>query len=593
MDSQERGRDTLLRLGFLLLVLSAVAIAAAVVRTSFFRERSRGDALSFVPEWHEIAAVGARIGSSTAAVSVIVFADFECPACAAFHEITRALVRDYSHDVAVLHVNYPLAYHPYAWAAARASQCTARLGRFAEWADAVYAREEPLGDTAWARLASRAKVGVPELIARCANDTTLDARLHKETAWGARIGVTETPTVLINGWRFNRAPDRNQVEIAVRALLVGEDPNGALAAAHRRFQQGVPTRTLDAANGRVNDEFTNLTGIRELADGRVLLVDGRENRIVVADLVSGASRPAMQRGSGPGEYSSLTGLYPLAHDSTLVPDAVARRWTILAGDRIGATLGASRPAIVAAAALADGIFFGVDTTEAALVAVTVPPPSRTGTFNIGERDSVAFATIARQTGRVDTAGWLRADPMKQVVQLGEAGVVLRVENSYPPWGIGDRAVLCGDGWVAAARTQPYRVDWRSPSASWRRGPPIAYTVIPVTAAEKRLYMAALVAGTDRAPEPPERFPDWPAQIPALRGPWTLVCGPSGTVLVWRNTSGLDPRSQYDIIDRSGRLAARLLLDRDQRVLGFGKKAVYVITRDADRVQRVQRHPYPW
>jgi hypothetical protein len=65
------------------------------------------------------------------------------------------------------------------------------------------------------------------------------------------------------------------------------------------------TIQLKPATVRLAEEFTSIDQIRELADGRVLIVDGHENRLVVADLARGTVLPLSHLGSGPGEYRSL------------------------------------------------------------------------------------------------------------------------------------------------------------------------------------------------------------------------------------------------------------------------------------------------
>ncbi|MCC6246098.1 MAG: hypothetical protein IT353_24910, partial [Gemmatimonadaceae bacterium] len=46
--------------------------------------------------------------------------------------------------------------------------------------------------------------------------------------------------------------------------------------------QSLPAITLAAANATLDDDFVGLTSVRELADGRVLLTDGRDQQIYLA-----------------------------------------------------------------------------------------------------------------------------------------------------------------------------------------------------------------------------------------------------------------------------------------------------------------------
>lgn len=46
-------------------------------------------------------------------------------------------------------------------------------------------------------------------------------------------------------------------------------------------------RALQPANARLDEAFTRILSVRELSDGRVLVTDDRDNRLVVADMKAG------------------------------------------------------------------------------------------------------------------------------------------------------------------------------------------------------------------------------------------------------------------------------------------------------------------
>ena len=120
----------------------------------------------------------------------------------------------------------------------------------------------------------------------------------------------------------------------VPALLL---PTILLAQTPSSMRLQPPTARLDA-------ELSDLTNVRELSDGRVLLFDRKEGRFMVADLGTGAMRDVSRRGAGPGEFQAIVAkLLPLTGDSTLAPDIT--RWLILDGDSVVATLPPDTPAI--------------------------------------------------------------------------------------------------------------------------------------------------------------------------------------------------------------------------------------------------------
>ena len=53
-----------------------------------------------------------------------------------------------------------------------------------------------------------------------------------------------------------------------------------------------------------------------------------------------------------------------------------------------------------------------------------------------------------------------------------------------------------------------------------------------------------------------------------------------------------PEPRYDVIDRRGVVNGQLVLEPNERLVGFGARSVYVVERDADDIERIRRHPWP-
>jgi len=65
----------------------------------------------------------------------------------------------------------------------------------------------------------------------------------------------------------------------------------------------------------------------------------------------------------------------------------------------------------------------------------------------------------------------------------------------------------------------------------------------------------------------------------------------GWLLVKRVPTVAEPGTRYDVIDRTGRVVRRIVLPLNQTILGFGKRSVYVVARDDNGIQRVQKHAW--
>jgi hypothetical protein len=58
--------------------------------------------------------------------------------------------------------------------------------------------------------------------------------------------------------------------------------------------------------------------------------------------------------------------------------------------------------------------------------------------------------------------------------------------------------------------------------------------------------------------------------------------------VQRYAPAADTRTHYDVIDRRGVVVARVDVPNGGRIVGFGARSIYVVRKDADDLQYLQR-----
>src|SRR5688572_32213929 len=107
---------------------------------------------------------------------------------------------------------------------------------------------------------------------------------------------------------------------------------GLIAIAVPAFAQNVPTRTLTKADAEYSEPFTQIAGLRELKDGRLIVIDPRDKTVQVVDLKAGTATKLGREGSGPGEYGLPMRLLPLANDTSAVVDMLNTRMLLINPD---------------------------------------------------------------------------------------------------------------------------------------------------------------------------------------------------------------------------------------------------------------------
>jgi protein-disulfide isomerase len=217
------------------LTAAAVVMAAVLVKREFFATagptaRTQPPTPTAFPfhydeRWTELPAHGIRMGAPDAPIQLIELADLECPACRTFHLHTlREAKAAFGEAMAVTFVHFPLPYHRFAMPAARAAECAAEQGRFAEFLDVVFEKQDSLGLKPWESYASEAGVPNAATFVRCTHATGAIPRIDSGVAVGGRIQVTGTPTVFVNGWRFGRSPRSEELTRVIDDLLEGREP---------------------------------------------------------------------------------------------------------------------------------------------------------------------------------------------------------------------------------------------------------------------------------------------------------------------------------------------------------------------------------
>lgn len=341
---------------------------------------------------------------------------------------------------------------------------------------------------------------------------------------------------------------------------------------------------LAAPNATLAAEFTMVTSVRELPDGRVLVLDRSEKKLGVVDWATNALTPIGRNGSGPGEYVQPTGLLSLGGDSTLMPDPRNGRWLLLRGESIVATIGPDAPALKNGGRQPNG-------ADARGHVIATGPISRAPpAITLPRLDSQFVLRFQRSTGRADTVAVIRAH-LAQIKTQGPADRPTSISIIRNPLADGELAALFPDGWIAIARIEPYRVDWIAPDGKQIRGQPLPFQRVRLDEREQRAFLERQADRSGTAPRDPGSMPDWPESVPAFL-PGSLLPAPDGLLWIRRTGTAADPSPPYDVIDRRGALVARVMAGTDVQVIGFGRAAVYTVATDDNGIQRLQRRGMP-
>ena len=146
---------------------------------------------------------------------LVVYGDFECPyTAAAMREIDHLRARGTAFEVVFRH--FPLReIHPHAQAAAEAAEASARQGRFWEMHDVLFRNQMRLEPDDLRRFAERIGLDLEHFESDIADPNTKD-RIERDIETGLLSGVDGTPSLFIDGLRYEGPRDADSLDKALR-----------------------------------------------------------------------------------------------------------------------------------------------------------------------------------------------------------------------------------------------------------------------------------------------------------------------------------------------------------------------------------------
>jgi protein-disulfide isomerase len=138
-----------------------------------------------------------EMGPADAPVTLVEWADFECPTCRAFYPLLEGLMQRFPGQVRLVYKFYPLSAHPHGEQAARAAVAAMNQGKFWPMHHLLFDNQDRLEQADLERYAKELRLDLPKFRADMQSEDTT-ARIRKDRAQADGIGLTGTPMLFIN-----------------------------------------------------------------------------------------------------------------------------------------------------------------------------------------------------------------------------------------------------------------------------------------------------------------------------------------------------------------------------------------------------------
>ena len=203
--------------------LSGVIVGAIKSGKNVSEALAAAEASKFTPKLLdpavEIPTAGAPVtGPAAARVTLVEFSDFQCPYCAKAMGNLDALLKAYPTQVKLIFKQFPLETHPQASISAAASLAAYRQGKFWEMHNALFANRTKLSRKTILDLATGLGLDMKRFTAEL-DSPEIKKAVATDVADGNRIGVDSTPTVYIDGQKYNGSLALDAIKPVIDAEL--------------------------------------------------------------------------------------------------------------------------------------------------------------------------------------------------------------------------------------------------------------------------------------------------------------------------------------------------------------------------------------
>jgi hypothetical protein len=374
---------------------------------------------------------------------------------------------------------------------------------------------------------------------------------------------------------------------AIALLLCGVlSANEVVGQAPKEVRLG-PSRVLQTG-------FSRVAGVFELPDGRILVSDRGDERVVVASLETGATAIVGRAGSGPEEYRLPGRFARWAGDSILLVDEGNARLAV-----IGPDLRIRRSFVLRVPGVPTGLSPRAVDPKGRMYAQV--PRWAAGAFG-PHGDSVPVVRVGAAGEHPEVLAWVR-------VQAEPPGGIKK-GLPYIPFSPTDGWAATGNGELVIARSDDYHVEWLTPGGL-TRGPSIPHQALAVTKKDRIAYTRRFLENSSMGgrggpnstpsglgPMPPEwltpaaverlaevnpfapvrpAFTDDMPMLSADRLFWVQRSVPEGAEPVW------------EVFDAAGALKYRVTAPQGRRVIALGRKSAYALSTDDDGFDRIERY----
>src|SRR3989338_3277191 len=207
------------------------------------------------------------LGNKNAPVTIVEFADFECPYCKRFHEDTFPHIKDYidSGQVYFVYRDFPLSQiHPNSHMASKAANCAYEQGNFWDMHNMLFENGVKNGVEDFKQYARNIGLNMDKFNS-CLDSSANDVEIWNDIADGTFLGVTGTPAFFVNGEIIRGAQPFSVFKEAIERALGSDNGESGMKSLPSRAAQ--EAQKISKTPGLIYDPYEEDTPAPTCYDG--------------------------------------------------------------------------------------------------------------------------------------------------------------------------------------------------------------------------------------------------------------------------------------------------------------------------------------
>ncbi len=204
--------------------------------------------VSLLPPHQDVAVGDTPVaGAPDATVTLVEFADYQCPYCRQEEPTLRKLREQFKDKVKYSYRDFPLPMHQYARKAAEASRCAGEQGKYWPYHDKLFSTSDQDLGVPGLKASARSLNLDGDKFDKCLDSGAESAAVEKDFDKGKDLGISGTPTMYINGYAISGAASLEVLRDLIQEQLDAQE--GKAANASSKPQARADSNALVASKG--------------------------------------------------------------------------------------------------------------------------------------------------------------------------------------------------------------------------------------------------------------------------------------------------------------------------------------------------------